>query len=108
MKYMAEIELNSGMRNRLIDAPDIISATESAKRYINNSAQSFDKLQSNYERSKFDPFKPTGYFTVRPATPKEQIEDLLKDFAGNWNEYNISGLAEEIIDIVLENGEDDN
>jgi hypothetical protein len=102
MKYMAEIELNSGMRNRLMNTSDITRAKEETDKYIAKQLKDHAQFKTVYEASKYLPFKPTGKYTIRPATAKEEIEDLLKDFAGNWNEYNLSGLAEEIIEIVLE------
>jgi hypothetical protein len=38
---------------------------------------------------------------VRSATTTEILEDQLKDFAGGWDEYNIQGFAEEIVETVL-------
>ena len=40
-------------------------------------------------------------FTVRPATTEEILVDDLKDFVGAWDEYNIQGFAEEIVETVL-------
>ena len=106
MYFVGSIQKNDGTEyNRIIEASDLLDAHDKIEKYVKRNIEQFaaQKL-TNYARTKYLPFQYTGVFTVRRATPQEAIEDLLKDFAGNWNEYNISAVAEEIIEIVKGDG----
>lgn len=100
--FMGEIDLpNGNIRRDLVEAKDINSAHDIFERHIKISQLEFEKISSKREKSVWAPFRPIGSFLIRRATTQEILEDALTDFAGGWNEYSISGFAEEIIDIVL-------
>ena len=100
--FMGEIYLPNGIRKDLIRAIDIDDAYNIIERHIKKSQMDIDKYVTNIERSKWKPFRPIGPYRVRSATTTEILEDQLKDFAGGWDEYNIQGFAEDIIETVLE------
>ena len=105
MKYMAEIELKSRWRNKLFIAISETRAKEEVDRYIVKLQQDYSRFKTEYEASKYAPFKPTGTYIIRPATAQEQIAYLLEGFAGSWDEFSVSGLASEIVEIVREEEE---
>ena len=100
--FMGEINLPNGIRKDLIRAIDIDDAYNIIERHIKKSQMDIDKYVINIHKSKWAPFRPIGPYRVRSATTTEILEDQLKDFAGGWDEYNIQGFAEDIIETVLE------
>ena len=99
--FVGEIDLPNGIRKDLIMAKDINSAHDIIESHIKRSHMDFDQLQSDRERSTWILYRPIGSFIVRPATTKEILEDILKDFVNNWNDCSIEGMTEEIIETVI-------
>lgn len=95
--FVGEIDLlGNNTIKRLIKADNLSDAHEKMKKYVQRRIQDHDRYKIRYGD------RPTGSFTVRPATTEEILVDGLVDFAGRWDEYNIQGFAEEIIEAVLE------
>jgi hypothetical protein len=88
--FMGEIDLPGNTTSkRLITADNLSDAHEKIERYIRQRIPKY-------------PTFALGSFKIRPATTEEILVDELTDFAGGWDEYNIQGFAEEIIDTVLQ------
>jgi hypothetical protein len=95
--FMGEIDLpNGNTSKRLIKADNLSDAHEKIEKCVQRRIQDHDKYKIHYGD------RPIGSFIVRPATTEEILVDDLVDFAGGWDEYNIQGFAEEIIETVLE------
>lgn len=95
--FVGEIDLPGNTTSkRLIKADNLSDAHEKMEKYVQRRIQNHDRYKIHYGN------RPTGSFTVRPATTEEILMDALTDFAGGWDEYNIQGFAEEIIEIVLQ------
>jgi len=95
--FMGEIGLPGNTTSkRLITADNLSDAHEKMEKYVQRRIQAHDKYKIHYGD------RPIGSFTVRPATTEEILMDDLTDFAGGWDEYNIQGFAEDIIETVLE------
>jgi len=95
--FVGEIDLpNGNTSKRLITADNLSDAHEKMEKYVQRRIQAHDKYKIHYGD------RPIGSFTVRPATTEEILMDDLTDFAGGWDEYNIQGFAEDIIETVLE------
>jgi len=89
--FVGEIDLPGNTASkRLIRADNLSDAHEKIERYIRQRMPKY-------------PTFALGSFKIRPATTEEILVDELTDFAGGWDEYNIQGFAEEIIETVLEN-----
>lgn len=104
-KYLVgEIDLpGNNTTKRLIKADNLSDAHEKIEKYVRQRIQDHDRVyKTHYENTKHSPYRPTGSFIIRPATTEEILIDDLTDFAGGWDEYNIQGFAEEIIETVLE------
>ena len=102
--FVGEIDLpNGNTYKRLITADNLSDAHEKMEKYVQRLIRDHYRLyKTHYEDTKHSPYRPTGSFIVRPATTEEILVDDLVDFAGGWDEYNIQGFAEEIIETVLE------
>ena len=95
--FMGEIDLPGNTTSkRLIKADNLSDAREKIEKYVQRRIQDHDRYKIHYGD------RPIGSFTVRPATTEEILVDDLTDFAGGWDEYNIQGFAEDIIETVLE------
>lgn len=95
--FMGEIDLPGNTASkRLITADNLSDAREKMEKYVQRRIQDHDRYKIHYGD------RPIGSFTVRPATTEEILMDDLTDFAGGWDEYNIQGFAEDIIETVLE------
>lgn len=95
--FMGEIDLpNGNTSKRLIKADNLSDAHEKIEKCVQRRIQDHDKYKIHYGD------RPIGSFIVRPATTEEILVDDLIDFAGGWDEYNIQGFAEDIIETVLE------
>lgn len=95
--FMGEIDLPGNTTSkRLIKADNLSDAHEKMEKYVQRRIQDHDRYKIRYGD------RPIGSFTVRPATTEEILMDDLTDFAGGWDEYNIQGFAEDIIETVLE------
>lgn len=95
--FMGEIDLpNGNTSKRLIKADNLSDAHEKIEKCVQRRIQDHDKYKIHYGD------RPIGSFIVRPATTEEILMDDLTDFAGGWDEYNIQGFAEEIIETVLQ------
>ena len=95
--FVGEIDLPGNTTSkRLIKADNLSDAREKMEKYVQRRIQDHDRYKIHYGD------RPIGSFTVRPATTEEILVDDLTDFAGGWDEYNIQGFAEDIIEIVLE------
>lgn len=95
--FMGEIDLPGNTTSkRLIKADNLSDAHEKMEKYVQRRIQDHDRYKIHYGD------RPIGSFTVRPATTEEILMDDLTDFAGGWDEYNIQGFAEDIIETVLE------
>jgi len=94
--FMGEIDLpGNTVSKRLIKADNLSDAHEKIEKCVQRRIQDHDKYKIRYGD------RPIGSFTVRPATTEEILVDDLIDFAGGWEEYNIQGFAEEIVETVL-------
>lgn len=100
--FVGEIDLPNGIRKDLIVAKDINNAHDIIEHKIKIKQLDYDSITDIGTTSIYAPFRPIGSFLVRSATTTEILEDQLKDFAGGWDEYNIQGFAEEIVETVLE------
>ena len=102
--FMGEIDLpNGNTSKRLITADNLSDAHEKMEKYVQRLIRDYYRIyKTHYEDTKHSPYRPIGSFTVRPATTEEILMDDLTDFAGGWDEYNIQGFAEDIIETVLE------
>ena len=102
--FVGDIDLPGNTTSkRLITADNLSDAHEKIDKYVQRRIQDHDRVyKTHYEDTKHSPYRPTGSFTVRPATTEEILVDDLADFAGGWDEYNIQGFAEDIIETVLE------
>ena len=100
--FIGEIDLPNGIRKDLIVAKDINNAHDIIEHKIKIKQLDYDSITDIRTTSIYAPFRPIGSFLVRSATTTEILEDQLKDFAGGWDEYNIQGFAEDIIETVLE------
>ena len=100
--FVGEIDLPNGIRKDLIVAKDINNAHDIIEHKIKIKQLDYDSITDIRTTSIYAPFRPIGSFLVRSATTTEILEDQLKDFAGGWDEYNIQGFAEEIVETVLE------
>lgn len=100
--FVGEIDLPNGIRKDLIVAKDINDAHDIIEHKIKIKQLDYDSITDIRTTSIYAPFRPIGSFLVRSATTAEILEDQLKDFAGGWDEYNIQGFAEEIVETVLE------
>ena len=100
--FVGEIDLPNGIRKDLIVAKDINDAHDIIEHKIKIKQLDYDSITNVRTTSIYAPFRPIGSFLVRSATTIEILEDSLKDFAGGWDEYNIQGFAEDIIETVLE------
>ena len=100
--FIGEIDLPNGIRKDLIVAKDINNAHDIIEHKIKIKQLDYDSITDIRTTSIYAPFRPIGSFLVRSATTTEILEDQLKDFAGGWDEYNIQGFAEEIVETVLE------
>jgi hypothetical protein len=88
--FVGEIDLpNGNTHKRLIRADNLSDAHEKIERYIRQRIPKY-------------PTFALGSFKIRTATTEEILVDDLTDFAGGWDEYNIQGFAEDIIETVLE------
>ena len=95
--FVGEIDLlGNNTIKRLIKADNLSDAREKMEKYVQRRVQDHDRYRIYYGD------RPIGSFTVRPATTEEILVDDLTDFAGGWDEYNIQGFAEDIIETVLE------
>ena len=99
--FVGEIDLPNGIRKDLIVAKDINNAHDIIEHKIKIKQLDYDSITDIRTTSIYAPFRPIGSFLVRSATTTEILEDQLKDFAGGWDEYNIQGFAEEIVETVL-------
>ena len=99
--FVGEIDLPNGIKKDLITAKDIINAHDIIEHKIKIKQLDYDSITDIRTTSIYAPFRPIGSFLVRSATTTEILEDQLKDFAGGWDEYNIQGFAEEIVETVL-------
>ena len=98
--FVGEIDLlGNTTSKRLIKADNLSDAHEKIEKCVQRHIQDHDRYKKHYEYSSY---QPTGSFIVRPATTEEILVDDLTGFAGGWDEYNIQGFAEEIIETVLE------
>ena len=94
--FMGEIDRpGNTISKRLIKADNLSDAHEKIEKCVQRRIQDHDKYKIRYGD------RPIGSFTVRPATTEEILVDDLIDFAGGWEEYNIQGFAEEIVETVL-------
>lgn len=102
--FVGEIDLpGNNTTKRLIKADNLSDAHEKIEKYVRQRIQDHDRVyKTHYENTKHSPYRPTGPFIIRPATTEEILVDDLTDFAGGWDEYNIQGFAEEIVETVLE------
>ena len=100
--FVGEIDLPNGIRKDLIVAKDINNAHDIIEHKIKIKQLDYDSITDIRTTSIYAPFRPIGSFLVRSATTTEILEDQLKDFAGGWDEYNIQGFTEEIVETVLE------
>lgn len=102
--FVGEIDLpGNNTTKRLIKADNLSDAHEKIEKYVRQRIQDHDRVyKTHYENTKHSPYRPTGSFIIRSATTEEILIDDLTDFAGGWDEYNIQGFAEEIIETVLE------
>ena len=101
--FVGEIDLPGNTTSkRLIKADNLSDAHEKMEKYVQRRIQNHDRYKKHYESTIYSSYQPTGSFTVRPATTEEILMDDLTDFAGGWDEYNIRGFAEDIIETVLE------
>ena len=102
--FVGEIDLPNGkIRKELIKGYRINDDVHDAiERKVKNLQLDIDNFKTNIDKSFWLPFRPIGSFLVRYATTQEILENHLKDFAGGWDEYNIQGFAEEIVETVLE------
>ena len=100
--FVGEIDLPNGIRKDLIVAKDVNNAHDIIEHKIKIKQLDYDSITDIRTTSIYAPFRPIGSFLVRSATTTEILEDQLKDFAGGWDEYNIQGFAEEIVETVLE------
>lgn len=102
--FMGEIDLpNGNTSKRLITADNLSDAHEKMEKYVQRLIRDYYRIyKTHYEDTKHSPYRPIGSFTVRPATTEEILMDDLTDFAGGWDEYNIQGFAEDIIETVLQ------
>ena len=101
--FVGEIDLPGNTTSkRLIKADNLSDAHEKIEKYVQRRIQDHDRYKKHYESTIYSPYRPTGSFTIRPATTEEILVDDLTDFAGGWDEYNIQGFAEDIIETVLE------
>ena len=101
--FVGEIDLPGNTTSkRLITADNLSDAHEKMEKYVQRRIQDHDRYKKHYESTIYSSYQPTGSFTVRPATTEEILMDDLVDFAGRWDECNIQGFAEEIIETVLE------
>ena len=101
--FVGEIDLPGNTTSkRLIKADNLSDAREKMKKYVQRRIQNHDRYKKHYESTIYSSYRPTGSFKVRPATTEEILVDDLTDFAGGWDEYNIQGFAEEIIETVLQ------
>jgi len=95
--FVGEIDLPGNTTSkRLITADNLSDAHEKMEKYVQRRIQEHEKYKIH------SPYRPIGSFIVRPATTEEILVDDLIDFAGGWDEYNIQGFAEDIIETVLE------
>lgn len=95
--FVGEIDIpNGNTYKRLITADNLSDAHEKMEKYVQRRIQDHDKYKIHYGD------RPIGSFIVRPATTEEILVDDLTDFAGGWDEYNIQGFAEDIIETVLQ------
>lgn|GEM_PF-2270261 len=95
--FVGEIDLpNGNTYKRLIKADNLSDAREKMEKYVQRRIQDHDRYKIHYGD------RPIGSFKVRPATTEEILVDDLVDFAGRWDEYNIQGFAEDIIETVLQ------
>jgi len=95
--FVGEIDLpNGNTSKRLITADNLSDAHEKMEKYVQRRIQDHNRYKIHYGN------RPIGSFIVRPATTEEILMDDLTDFAGGWDEYNIQGFAEDIIETVLE------
>lgn len=95
--FMGEIDLPGNTTSkRLIKADNLSDAHEKMEKYVQRRIQDHDRYKIHYGD------RPIGPFKVRPATTEEILVDDLVDFAGRWDECNIQGFAEDIIETVLE------
>lgn len=95
--FVGEIDLpNGNTYKRLITANNLSDAREKMEKYVQRRIQDHDRYKIHYGN------RPIGSFIVRPATTEEILMDDLTNFAGGWDEYNIQGFAEDIIETVLE------
>ena len=95
--FVGEIDLPGNTTSkRLIKADNLSDAHEKIEKYVQRRIQDHDKYKIRYGD------RPIGSFMVRPATTEEILVDDLTNFAGGWDEYNIQGFAEDIIETVLE------
>ena len=95
--FVGEIDLlGNNTIKRLIKADNLSDAREKMEKYVQRRIQNHDRYKIHYGN------RPTGSFIVRPATTEEILMDDLTDFAGGWDEYNIQGFAEDIIETVLQ------
>ena len=101
--FVGEIDLPGNTASkRLITANNLSDAREKMEKYVQRRIQNHDRYKKHYESTIYSSYRPTGSFKVRPATTEEILVDDLTDFAGGWDEYNIQGFAEDIIETVLE------
>ena len=95
--FMGEIDLPGNTTSkRLIKADNLSDAREKIEKCVQRRIQDHDRYKIRYGD------RPIGSFIVRPATTEEILVDDLTDFAGGWDEYNIQGFAEDIIETVLQ------
>lgn len=95
--FVGEIDLlGNNTIKRLIKADNLSDAHEKIEKCVQRRIQDHDKYKIHYGD------RPIGSFIVRSATTEEILVDDLVDFAGGWDEYNIQGFAEDIIETVLE------
>ena len=101
--FVGEIDLpGNNTTKRLIKADDLSDAHEKIEKYVQRRIQDHDRYKTHYESTKYSPYRPIGSFTIRTATTEEILVDDLAYFAGGWDEYNIQGFAEDIIETVLQ------
>ncbi|HQM06946.1 MAG TPA: hypothetical protein PLR97_03965 [Bacilli bacterium] len=94
--FVGEIDLPGNTTSkRLIKAANLSDAREKMEKYVQRRIQAHDRYKIHYGD------RPIGSFKVRPATTEEILVDDLTNFAGGWDEYNIQGFAEDIIETVL-------
>lgn len=83
--------------NRIVEKDITADTLEAAQQKAVQWIFTENKRVRDNHFPKYESFKN---MVIRKFDTNDIIEDMLKDFAGNWDEYDIKGLTEEIIAIV--------